>query len=51
MKTIKYKDADETIYYEKLSNGLEVFMYPNERAKNFYLAFNVKYGSLDTEFK
>lgn len=51
MKTIAIKGTDETIYYEKLSNGLEVFMYPKETAKNFYLSFNVKFGSIDTEFK
>lgn len=51
MKKITYKGADEVVFYEKLPNGLEVFMYPNEKARNFYLAFNVKFGSMDTEFK
>lgn len=51
MKTLIYKDTEEKIYYEKLPNGLEVFMYPQELAKNFYLTFNVKFGSIDTEFK
>ncbi len=51
MKKIVYKGADETVFYEKLPNGLEVFMYPNQKARNFYLAFNVKFGSMDTEFK
>ncbi len=51
MKKITYKGADETVYYEKLPNGLEVFLYPQEKAKNFYLTFNVKFGSMDTEFK
>lgn len=51
MKKIVYKGADETVYYEKLPNGLEVFLYPQEKAKNFYLTFNVKFGSVDTEFK
>lgn len=51
MKKITYKDTDETVYYEKMPNGLEVYMYPMERAKNFYLTFNVKYGSIDTEYK
>lgn len=51
MKKITYKGSDEVVFYEKLPNGLEVFMYPNEKARNFYLAFNVKFGSMDTEFK
>ncbi len=51
MKKIIYKDLEEEVFYEKLPNGLEVFMYPNELAKNFYLTFNVKFGSIDTEFK
>lgn len=51
MKKITYKNTDETVYYEKLSNGLEIFMYPSDTAKNFYLTFSVKFGSIDTEFK
>lgn len=51
MKKIIYKGVLETVYYEKLKNGLEVFMYPNKAARNFYLTFNVKFGSVDTEFK
>ena len=51
MKTIKYKGIDETIYYEKLPNGLEIYMYPSDTAKNFYLTFNTRFGSMDTEFK
>ncbi len=51
MKKITYKDADEVVYYEKLNNGLEVYMYPKDTARNFYLAYNVKFGSMDTEFK
>lgn len=51
MKKIVYKDVEEVVYYEKLWNGLEVFMYPSETAKNFYLTMNVKFGSVDTEFR
>lgn len=51
MKKIVYKGIDETVYYEKLSNGIDVYMYPSKLAKNFYLTFNVKFGSVDTEFK
>lgn len=51
MKKIKYEGIDETVYYEKLPNGLEVYMYPSQTAKNYYLAYNVKFGSVDVEFK
>lgn len=51
MKKITYNGINEVVYYEKLSNGLEVFMYPSKLARNFYLTFNVKFGSVDTEFK
>lgn len=51
MQKIKYTGTDEIVYYEKLDNGLEVFMYPVKTAKNFYLTFNTKFGSLDTRFK
>lgn len=51
MKTIKFKGIDEVCYYEKLPNGLEIYMYPKDAAKNFYLTFNVRFGSMDTEFK
>lgn len=51
MQKIKYTGTDEIVYYEKLDNGLEVYMYPVKTAKNFYLTFNTKFGSLDTRFK
>lgn len=51
MKKIIYADTDEAVYYEKLANGLEVFMVPSQTAKNFYLTMNVKFGSVDVEFK
>jgi len=51
MEKIKYNGTDEIVYYERLKNGLEVYMYPSNTAKNFYLTFNTKFGSMDTEFK
>ncbi|HBA37794.1 MAG TPA: hypothetical protein DCY94_03640 [Firmicutes bacterium] len=51
MKKCVYKGVDEVVYYEKLDNGIEVFMYPSKTARNFYLTFNVKFGSMDVEFK
>lgn len=51
MKKITYEGLEDSIFYEKLPNGLEVYMYPQENARNFYLAYNVRFGSVDTEFK
>lgn len=51
MKKIKYAGTNEVVYYEKLSNGLEVYMYPSDTARNFYLTFNTKFGSLYTKYK
>ena len=51
MKKIAYKNIDEYVYYEKLPNGLDVYMYPSDSAKNFYLTFNTRFGSVDTEYK
>lgn len=28
MKTIEFKQLDETLYYEKLDNGLDVYILP-----------------------
>ncbi len=31
MKTIEFKQLDETLYYEKLENGLDVYILPKKR--------------------
>lgn len=51
MKEIILKGIDEKIYYEKLDNGLPVYMWVNEKVNNFYITLSVKYGSVDTEYK
>ena len=50
MKIIKLNNIDEEIYYEKLSNGLEVYLYNKEDATNNYVTFTTKFGSVHTEF-
>lgn len=50
MEQIKVKGIDEIIYYEKLDNGLPVYMLVNKHVNSFYMTFSVKYGSVDTEF-
>ena len=51
MKKIKIAGVDEEIITEVMSNGLRVFLLPNNRVKNFYMTFSTKFGSNQTEFK
>ena len=51
MKEIKINKTNEIMYYEKLNNGLEVYIVTNVYQKNFYITFTTKFGSINTEFK
>jgi predicted Zn-dependent peptidase len=51
MNKIELSNLDESIIYEKLSNGLEVYLLPNNNVKNFYMTFNTRYGSIYNNFK
>lgn len=50
MRQIKLKEIDETIYYEKLDNGLEIYLYSKENFHNNYVTFTTKFGSIYNEF-
>lgn len=50
MEKIKIKDIEEYIYYEKLDNGLEVYLYTKDNVHNNYVTFSTKYGSIYNEF-
>jgi len=50
MKTINIQDINEKIYYEKLENGLEVYLYPKDKFHNNYVTFTTKFGSINNEF-
>lgn len=50
MKETKLKYLDEPIYYEKLSNGLQVYIIPKHDVKNYDVNLTVKYGSCDTNY-
>jgi len=50
MKKINLKRLEEEIIYEKLDNGLEVYLYNKDTAKNNYVTFTTKYGSVYNEF-
>ncbi len=50
MKKITLKVLEEDIYYEKLDNGLEVYLYSKDNVKNNYATFTTRYGSVYKEF-
>ena len=50
MKTIKLNIVNETFYYEKLDNGLEIYIYYDKDTKNSGACYLTKFGGLDTEF-
>ena len=51
MKKINIKGVNEILYHETLSNGLNIYLLPNNQVKNYYITFTTHFGSLDTEFK
>lgn len=50
MKKIKIKGIEEEVYYEKLNNGLEVYLYTKENVHMNYVTFTTRYGSVYNEF-
>lgn len=50
MKAIELKGLDQTLYYEKLENGLEVYMLPYKNKSNYAMHYLTKYGSIQTTF-
>ena len=51
MKKIKLENTNDVLYYDKLDNGLEVYMLPNNNVNKFYLTLNTRFGSINTKFK
>lgn len=50
MEKIVYEQLKETLYYEKLPNGLEVYILPKQDFNKTYATFTTKYGSIDNTF-
>jgi len=50
MKEINIEIVNEKLFYDKLDNGLEVYMVPNNKVKNIYATFTTRYGSMHDEF-
>lgn len=45
-----YPQLQETLWYEKLDNGLEVFILPKPGFTKTYATFTTRYGSVDNHF-
>ena len=50
MEKIRIKKLEEDVYYEKLDNGLEVFLYNKDDVFTSYVTFTTKYGSVYNDF-
>ena len=51
MKKIEFsKELELKGYYEKLANGLEVYLIPMENKDKYYLTYATKFGSTTTSF-
>ncbi|WP_046215413.1 EF-P 5-aminopentanol modification-associated protein YfmH [Paenibacillus wulumuqiensis] len=51
MESIHYDRLQETLYHEKLDNGLEVYVLPKEGFQKTYATFATRYGSVDNHFQ
>ncbi len=50
MKKINYS-CEETVYEEKLDNGLRVYLYPTNKSKNFYITVSTFFGAEVSKYK
>ena len=50
MNKVEFEQLDETLYHEKLSNGLEVYILPKKGFSKTFATFTTKYGSIDNHF-
>lgn len=50
MNTISFDQLKEELMYEKLSNGLDVYILPKPGFNKTYATFTTKYGSIDNVF-
>lgn len=50
MEHIHFEQLQETLYHEKLPNGLDVYVLPKHGFNKTYATFTTKYGSIDNHF-
>lgn len=48
---IRFDQLQESLYYEKMSNGLDVYVLPKKGFNKTYATFTTKYGSIDNRFE
>jgi predicted Zn-dependent peptidase len=51
MKKLEYPQLKETLYYEQLPNGLDVYLLPKLDYQKTYATFTTKFGSIDNTFQ
>ena len=51
MKEFIFENVNEKVYKETLQNGIDVYLYPTNKTKNFYISISVKYGARITSYK
>ncbi|TJY43126.1 insulinase family protein [Cohnella pontilimi] len=51
MEKMDYPKLQETVWHEKLENGLEVFVLPKSGFTKTYAAFTTRFGSVDNRFR
>ena len=51
MEKKDFSGVDESLYVEKLNNGIDVYLYNTNKTKNFYISISVKYGANVTKYK
>jgi predicted Zn-dependent peptidase len=51
MNVLNYEHLNETLYQEKLANGLNVYILPKPGFQKTYATFSTNYGSVDNHFQ
>lgn len=51
MELLTYPKLQETLWHEKLENGLEVYLLPKPGFTKTYATFATRYGSIDSRFQ
>ncbi|MDR6224244.1 EF-P 5-aminopentanol modification-associated protein YfmH [Desmospora profundinema] len=51
MDRIEHRQLEETLFYEKLPNGLQVYLLPKPGFNKTYATFTTRYGSIDNHFQ
>lgn len=51
LKEIRHEQVGETLYYERMPNGLDVYVLPKPGFQKTYATFATRYGSIDNHFR